>query len=160
VIVLIAESTSPQPSPLRRWRKAASENFYSMSDSRNDSLHSHAIGKLYEYAREMRKKDTVAESFLWRFIRNRKLDGLKFRRQHPLDKFIADFYCHEKRLVVEVDGGVHNDKEAKESDEGRTFELKELGIIVIRFTNKEVQHKINDVLKIISEIAMKIDDKK
>ena len=131
-----------------------------MSDSYNDSLHSNATGKLYEYARGMRKEPTIAEKFLWKFLRNKKLDELKFRRQHPLDKFIADFYCHEKRLVVEVDGGVHNEKEAKESDAGRTYELKELGIIVIRFTNEEVQYKIDWVLQTISNVASKIDDKK
>jgi very-short-patch-repair endonuclease len=131
-----------------------------MSDSYNNTLHKHATGKLYEYARGMRKEPTIAEMFLWKFLRNRKLDGLKFRRQHPLDKFIADFYCHEKKLVVEVDGGIHNDKEVRESDEGRTYELKELGIMVIRFTNDEVQHKIDWVLQTISTVASKIDDKK
>jgi very-short-patch-repair endonuclease len=131
-----------------------------MNDSYNDRLHSNAIGKLYEYARDMRKDGTLAEAILWKRLRNRKLDGLKFRRQHPLDKFIADFYCHEKRLVVEVDGDIHNGREAKESDDGRTFELKELGILVIRFTNEEIQHKIDTVLRLISEAARKIDDVK
>src|SRR5688500_5946222 len=109
-----------------------------MSDSYNDNLHKGSIGKLFEYARDLRKNETSAEDLLWRNLRDRKLDGLKFRRQHPLDKFIADFYCHEKRLVIEVDGSVHDSRDAKESDEGRTYELKELGITVLRFRNEEV----------------------
>lgn len=131
-----------------------------MSDSYNDNLHKGSIGKLYEYAKDLRKNETGAEDFLWRNLRDRKLDGLKFRRQHPLDKFIADFYCHEKRLVIEVDGSVHDSIEAKESDEGRTYELKELGITVLRFRNEEVLNDMSLVLKKIREIVESIADKK
>jgi very-short-patch-repair endonuclease len=144
---------------LRRGNKAASEIVYMMTDSHNDNLHSHAIGKLYEYGRDLRKSQTNAEDLLWQNLRNRKLEGLKFRRQHPLHKFIADFYCHEKKLVIEVDGDVHNSSEAKESDEGRTFELKELGIIVIRFRNEEVLKNMSLVLKKIREVVKSIDEK-
>ena len=131
-----------------------------MSDSYNDNLHKSADGKLYEYARDLRKNETSAEELLWRNLRNRKLDGLKFRRQHPLDKFIPDFYCHEKKLAIEVDGSVHDSRDAKESDEGRTYELKELGITVLRFRNEEVLKDMSLVLKKIREIADSIADKK
>jgi very-short-patch-repair endonuclease len=131
-----------------------------MSDPYNDNLHKGSIGKLYEYARDLRKNETSAEDLLWRNLRNRKLSGLKFRRQHPLDKFIADFYCHEKRLVIEVDGSVHYSRDAKESDEGKTYELKELGITVLRFRNEEVLNDMSLVLKKIREIADSIADKK
>lgn len=97
-----------------------------MTDSYNDNLHKGSIGKLYEYGRELRQVSTEAEELLWQNLRNRKLNGLKFRRQHPLDKFLADFYCHEKKLAIEVDGAVHDANDAKEYDKGRTFELKEL----------------------------------
>jgi very-short-patch-repair endonuclease len=131
-----------------------------MSDSYNDNLHKDADGKLYEYARDLRKNETSAEDLLWRNLRNRKLNGLKFRRQHPLDKFIADFYCHENKLVIEVDGSAHDSRDAKESDEGRTYELKELGITVLRFRNEEVLNDMSLVLKKIRENIASIDDKK
>jgi very-short-patch-repair endonuclease len=131
-----------------------------MSDSYNDNLHKGSIGKLFEYARDLRKNETSAEDLLWRNLRNRRLDGLKFRRQHPLDKFIADFYCHEKRLVIEVDGSVHDSRDAKEGDDGRTFELKELGITVIRFRNEEVLNDMSLVLKMIREVVERVADNK
>ena len=62
-------------------------------------------------AAEMRKNMTYAEKVLWQQLRNRKLDDLKFRRQHPVAIFILDFYCHEKKLAIEVDGGIHNNEE-------------------------------------------------
>jgi very-short-patch-repair endonuclease len=67
-----------------------------MTDSYNNNLHKGSTGKLHACAREMRKIDTIAESFLWKRLRNRKLNNLEFRRQHTPDKFIADFYWHER----------------------------------------------------------------
>jgi len=61
----------------------------------------------FEQARFLKKVQTEAESFLWQRLRNRKLNGFKFRRQHPIDKYIADFYCHETKLIIEVDGEIH-----------------------------------------------------
>ncbi|MEJ0106852.1 MAG: endonuclease domain-containing protein [Bacteroidota bacterium] len=101
-----------------------------MTGSYNDNLHKGAIGKLYEYSRELRQVSTEAEKLLWAELRNRKLNGLKFRRQHPIDKYIADFYCHEKKIVIEVDGVVHDKKENKEYDQARTIELDKLKINV------------------------------
>jgi very-short-patch-repair endonuclease len=72
---------------------------------------------------------------------------LKFRRQHPVSRFIVDFYCHEKRLVVEVDGSIHEVLEVKERDEGREEELKNLGLTIIRFTNEEIETDIENALK-------------
>lgn len=151
--------TSPLPSPERRGKGSGNSKIKSMSDSYNDNLHKGADGKLYEYARDLRKNETSAEDLLWRNLRNRKLNGLKFRRQHPLDKFIADFYCHEKKLVVEVDGAVHDSKEAKEYDSSRTYELNETGIMVLRFKNDEVLGNMSEVLKKIKEFAASIDEK-
>ncbi len=71
-------------------------------------------------------------------MRDRKLGGLKFRRQHPLLKFIADFYCHEKKLVIELGGSMHDEKELAGYDKYTTFELEGSGIKVIRFRNDEV----------------------
>jgi len=124
-----------------------------MTESHNDNLHKGAIGKLFEYGRDLRQTSTEAEQILWQHLRNRKLNGLKFRRQHPLDKFIADFYCHEKKLVIELDGSIHNEKEIKDYDAVRTYELKEWGINIIRFRNEEVQSNIKDVIEKIVKIA-------
>ena len=124
-----------------------------MTESYNDNLHKEAIGKLYQYGRELRQESTEAEKLLWAELRNRKLNGLKFRRQHPLDKFIVDFYCNEKKLVVELDGNVHDEKINKEYDEARTAMLAGLNIIVLRFKNEEVINNMKGVLKKISDAA-------
>lgn len=124
-----------------------------MTESYNDNLHKEAIGKLYQHGRELRQESTEAEKLLWTELRNRKLNGLKFRRQHPLDKFIVDFYCNEKKLVVEVDGDVHDENINKEYDEARTVMLAGLNITVLRFKNEEVITNVRDVLKKISEVA-------
>jgi very-short-patch-repair endonuclease len=89
-------------------------------------------------ASELRKSMTIAEKILWQKLRNRQINGLKFRRQHPVDIFILDFYCHERKLAIEVDGGIHNQETQKEWDENRTHELNEFGIFVLRFSNEEV----------------------
>ena len=124
-----------------------------MTESYNDNLHQDAIGKLYQYGRELRKESTKAEKLLWTELRNRKLNRLKFRRQHPLDKFIVDFYCHEKKLVVELDGDVHDEKVNKNYDEARTAMLAGLGVYVLRFRNEEVINNMNEVLKKISDTS-------
>ena len=124
-----------------------------MPESYNDNLHNEAIGKLYQYGRELRQELTQAEKILWAELRNKKLNGLKFRRQHPLDKFIVDFYCNERNLVVELDGGVHDEKINKEYDEARTAMLAGLNIIVLRFKNEEVINDMQGVLKKIRDVA-------
>ena len=119
----------------------------------NENLHQHANRRLYEYGRILRQKQTEAEEKLWQLIRNRKLNGLKFRRQHPLVKYIADFYCHEKRLVIELDGGIHKSKMQHEIDEERTSVLDKSGITVIRFKNEEVINNSKAVTDRIIKIA-------
>jgi very-short-patch-repair endonuclease len=124
-----------------------------MAESYNDNLHKEAMGKLYQYGRELRKESTKAEKLLWNDLRNRKLNGLKFRRQHPMDKFIADFYCHEKKLVIELDGDIHDEKVNKDYDEARTAMLEGLNVVVLRFKNEEVINNIKNVLKKITDTA-------
>ena len=118
-----------------------------MSESYNDNLHQEAIGKLYQFGRELRKVGTLAEKLLWAQLRNRKLNGLKFRRQHPVDKFVVDFYCHEKKLAIELDGGIHDVKVNIEYDEARTAMLSGVGIYVLRFKNDDIINKMETVLK-------------
>ena len=100
---------------------------------------------------------TLAELILWGRLKDRKVFQAKFRRQHPVDIFIVDFYCHEYKLVIEIDGEIHNNENRRDYDLGRTAELKKFGIRVIRFTNEEVVYKIdqvvNRILKIITELT-------
>ncbi|MGC4034845.1 MAG: endonuclease domain-containing protein [Chitinophagaceae bacterium] len=123
-----------------------------MTDSYRNNLHKGAIGKLFEYSRDLRQVSTEAEKMLWTELRNRKLNGLKFRRQHPIDKYIADFYCHETKLVIELDGEIHDVKENNDYDKARTVELKEQQITVIRFRNDEIVNSMQTVLQEILEV--------
>ena len=100
-------------------------------------------------ARDLRKNMTEAEKVLWSKLRKRQIDGFKFRNQHPIDIFIVDFYCHQCKLVIEVDGSVHNIPEISEKDKGRTYELERFGLTVLRFTNYEVFTQIEYVLESI-----------
>jgi very-short-patch-repair endonuclease len=117
-----------------------------MENSFNRNLHLNAAGKLFQYARDLRASQTSAEDILWQHLRGRRLDGLKFRRQHPLVEFVSDFYCHEKRLVIELDGSVHDNEINKDYDQARTNWLGELNIMVIRFRNYEIHHNLDFVL--------------
>ena len=121
----------------------------------DQKLHLNSNNESFKKAKDLRKDQTIAESILWSFIRNKGCNGLKFRRQHPILSFIADFYCYEKKLVVEVDGSVHDTSEAKERDEARTHELENVGITVLRFSNEEILTKIDEVL---SEISAKAEE--
>ena len=116
-----------------------------------ENLFKGANPSLFENAHQLRLVDkTEAEEKLWQCLRNRKIENCKFRRQHPIGKFVADFYCHEKKLVVEVDGGYHNEQEQKEHDEARTQIINEYGITVIRFTNDEILNNLQSVINKIT----------
>lgn len=100
---------------------------------------------LREQARRFRNERTAAEERLWHRSRNRQLGGFKFRRQHPIDRFIVDFCCIERRMIVEVDGPIH-DKQM-ERDEARTTVLQGLGYRVERYTNDQIQTQLEAVLR-------------
>ena len=104
---------------------------------------------LMKFSREMRKEPTLAEDRLWQALRANQLDGLKFRRQHAIDTFIADFVNLEHQLVVEVDGGIHDQVDQAAYDIQRTQYLKQRGYTVIRFQNEEVLHDLPHVLTTI-----------
>jgi very-short-patch-repair endonuclease len=99
----------------------------------------------FERAKELRENPTEAEKLLWGILKKKQMLGLRFKHQHPISIFIADFYCHPIKLVIEVDGEIHNNKENKDYDANRTFELEELGIKVLRFTNHQVIYDIESV---------------
>jgi type I restriction-modification system DNA methylase subunit/very-short-patch-repair endonuclease len=104
---------------------------------------------LVKRARELRKQQTPVEDLLWELLRNRQLADLKFRRQHQIGDWLVDFYCHEHRLVVEVDGDVHDEKARAKKDAARTKYLESLGNTVVRFRNEEV---LNDPENVLSRI--------
>ncbi|MGA3014182.1 MAG: endonuclease domain-containing protein [Bacteroidales bacterium] len=112
----------------------------------------YSAGKeIIKRARLLRNTSTPSENILWSRIRKKRLSGIIFRRQHPIGPFIVDFYCHEAKLVIEIDGDIHDSQENKEHDENRTFELEKLGLKVIRFKNEAITGNINEVLDILQK---------
>jgi very-short-patch-repair endonuclease len=118
-------------------------------------LYLDANGTTRRYARSLRKKQTKAEKKLWTFLKGRRCAGLKFRRQHPIHYYVADFYCHEQRLIIEVDGEIHLLLSIKEHDENRTAELERYGIRIIRFGNEQVMNKPEEIISEIIEFVSK-----
>ena len=100
-------------------------------------------------ASRLRKDQTEAEKVLWQKLRRKQVSGYRFRRQHPINSFIADFYCHELRLAIEIDGGIHDDPQQKERDISREEIINNLGIKILRFTNEEIFTNIDLVINSI-----------
>lgn len=122
----------------------------------NKSMYYGAKTETFAAARILRKNMTIHEKLLWEELKLKQICGKRFRRQHPIDFFIADFYCHDARLVVELDGEIH--KKRKEYDDGRSAEMENYCIKVIRFNNSDVENDIKNVVKKIEnevEIRMK-----
>ena len=104
-----------------------------------------ASPEIFERAKALRKKMTKAEKLLWEELRNKQLGGYKFRNQHPILKFVLDFYCHNCRLGIEVDGESHDSNGQQFYDQDRTEILSEYDIKVLRFRNEEVFTNIDAV---------------
>ena len=107
-------------------------------------------------ARSLRKNQSSFERILWQELRRKNMFGVKFRRQHPLGKYIADFFCFEKKLIIELDGPFHEDKVRKIYDIRRQSELEKMGYKVIRFKNEEI---INNFEKILTTIENLVTEK-
>ncbi len=101
-------------------------------------------------ARQMRHEPTTAEDALWELIRNRKINGFKFRRQYTIDRFIVDFYCVEAHLVIEVDGAIHD--YTSDEDALRQAFLESRGLRVLRFRNEDVLHHAAETVAHIAEV--------
>lgn len=99
----------------------------------------------------LRRASTDAERMLWACLRNRQLKYAKFRRQHSIGSYIADFFCLEARLVIELDGGQHDQRTRRVADQRRTQYLQAHGYTVLRFWNNEVSENIDGVLEAIAE---------
>ena len=100
-------------------------------------------------ARELRKNSTEQELKIWKLLRNRQLSNYKFRRQYPIGPYIVDFICREKRLIIELDGGQHNENRNIMYDTERTKYLELRGYKVIRFWNNDIDNNIEGVYKSI-----------
>jgi very-short-patch-repair endonuclease len=117
----------------------------------NYSIYFGAKPELFKIAGDLRHSMTSAERLLWHHIRNRQILGFKFRRQHPFNEIILDFFCYDPKLSIEVDGEIHNESYQKERDSERTNILKKFGITELRVSNWEVENEIEKVLDKIKE---------
>ena len=104
-------------------------------------------------ARNLRKNNTRQEHKLWSILRNRKLNNLKFKRQVPIGPYIVDFVCNEKKLIIELDGGHHNEMPIIEYDNKRTAFLLNEGYNVIRFWNSDIENNIDGVVEKILNLV-------
>lgn len=114
---------------------------------------------IFQKAEELRNRMTPAEELLWKHIHINEWK-LKFRRQHPISNYVVDFYCHAARLVIELDGGIHEVEEVKINDQVREQNLKSLGLTVLRFKNEEVFQNKSTVLKTIKDTIATIQENK
>ncbi len=109
---------------------------------------------LNSFARELRNNSTDAERILWRYLKNSQIEGVKFRRQQPIEAYIVDFVSFDKRIVIELDGGQHAENE--EYDKQRDACLYANGFVVLRFWNNEVIENIEGVLEVIRERCLRV----
>ena len=114
----------------------------------------HNKKSLIEIRRLLRRNMTDAEFLLWNRLRNKKLDNLKFNRQHSIGNYIVDFYCASKKLIIEIDGGIHLDKEVQRNDRERDQVLMEMDYTILRFANDEVFDDMEKLMSTIRRIAI------
>jgi very-short-patch-repair endonuclease/methylase of polypeptide subunit release factors len=139
------------PSPFSPGEKGDQRQEETLDVSRLAGIQRRIPEALLLKARELRKNQTSAEEILWQCLRDRRLGALKFRRQHNIGQFIADFYCHEARLVIEADGGIHTTQVEKDADRDRWMTANSFK--VLRFNNEEILDNISAVLAKILETA-------
>ena len=108
--------------------------------------------------KQLRNCGTLAEATLWKLLKDKQVEGLKFRRQHSVGCYILDFYCPVIRLGIELDGEVHTDVQARDYDERRTrYLMNEKGIIILRFENRTVFENPSQIVEEIKEMMKKKD---
>jgi len=121
-----------------------------------NGMHDGASPKIFDFASRLRSNMTLPEKKLWEYLKN-KPHGFRFRRQHPIGRYVLDFYCHKKRISIEIDGKNHNQLDQIANDVERTGYLNLLGINEIRFKNEEVLHDIDKIkLNIKNELIQNI----
>jgi imidazole glycerol-phosphate synthase subunit HisF len=125
----------------------------------NEPMHNGAAKPLYQRARELRNNATHAGTILWGYLKTKPF-GIKFRRQHPYSIYILDFYSHSLKLVIEVDGSIHNQQDVKLNDVEMQALLEKDGLIVLRFTNQQVEKNLEVVQETIENFILKNKDDK
>jgi very-short-patch-repair endonuclease len=142
--------------PQVMFEKMKKKKMANKSEKIND-MHYGSDRFAFQKAEEFRKTMTYAEHLLWEELKNNKFYGIKFRRQHPISRFIVDFYCHKYKLVIELDGEIHDKSEVKINDNNRETELKDFGLHILRFKNKEILENksctLDRIRKSIEEIS-------
>jgi len=111
----------------------------------NKNIHNRKY--LENFRKELRNNATISEKRLWKALQKSQLEGRKFRRQHSIGNYIADFYCPSERLIIEIDGAVHNNTINQDHDFKRTLYLESLNNKIIRFTNDEIKNSLELVLE-------------
>ncbi len=111
---------------------------------------------IFQRAEELRKNPTHTEMIVWQYLKAKQL-GVRFKRQHPISMYIADFYSHELKLVIEVDGSIHNVKDVVENDIIREEAIVSLGIKIVRITNAEIR---TDIIRVIEKIRKIVNEMK
>lgn len=159
VALLVEKPSPPTPLPTSRYRSLGEGSpaaFGSGEELRqeNGRYREMAAQVMVTLARDLRQRQTTAEDRLWQCLRDRRLNDLKFRRQHPIAKttYIADFFCYQAKLVIELDGGIHDTQQ--EQDARRQQEIEALGYRVLRFRNERIESDLETVLVEILEAAM------
>ena len=114
------------------------------------------MDKKYHIARKLRQSSTKEERILWQLLRNRQFKNLKFKRQFPIGNYVVDFVCEEIKLIIELDGGQHNEPENIEADNLRTEFLESKEFKVIRFWNKDINLNISGVYELLSNEVEKL----
>jgi very-short-patch-repair endonuclease len=127
------------------------QSFKSIMKELDKPMYFNATPIIMDHARILRKNMTHCETLLWERLKKKQIYGLHFRRQHPIERYIADFYCHEVKLVIEIDGEIHNQQE--DYDDGRSAEMEKYDIKTIRFRNDEVETSIDEVIEKIQLIV-------
>ncbi|MES2621021.1 MAG: endonuclease domain-containing protein [Bacteroidota bacterium] len=113
--------------------------------------------KLFRLAQEMRLTPTAAESKLEEVLKSEPFKPFNFRRQHPIANYIADFYSHSLKLVIEADGGIHEDKEQKQYDTFRDSDMQQFKIKVLRFSNQQILEETQSVTEKIKSIILECE---
>jgi len=156
----VYEALTPNPSPAGRERgatppspEASGEGGQGDEGWGDEGKPPHPSRELIARARQLRQEATSAEQLLWELLRNRQLLGRKFRRQHPIGRFIADFFCDDANLVIEIDGAIHQEASQQERDRVRAEALQQYGYYLLRFSNEQVLHHTEDVLQAIADFV-------
>lgn len=136
---------APSNSPINGGGPDIAKNSYRVFRTIGDRIR--GLPAFTERQRLMRKAPTIAEKKIWTALRSRQIDGLKFRRQHGIGVHIVDFYCDQCKLIVEIDGSVHDTFEANEYDQERTLYLQSAGYGIVRFRNADVMNNLEGVLE-------------